>query len=133
MRTYVRADIEASRQAWADFGPEWSEYRRIAAERGMLYPPSGSPFDSWEDPEPSQRAIIYRAIEDTPKALREIVGSSWSWSQVIRKLMTDLERRREDADFRERDAEWAKLNDPSDRQATQTLGAILGRIGESLP
>ena len=131
MRTFSRADFEASREAWSDYGPEWLFYRQLAADRGMIFPPSGSPLDSWEDPQPSQRAIIYRAIEDTPKALTEIIRSSHSWSQVVRKLMTDLERRRDDADLRERDAEWAKLDDPSPQEATRRVSDILTRIRES--
>lgn len=131
MRTYSRADFLAAREAWADFSPEWLFYQQIAADRGMLYPPSGSKWDSWEDAEPSQRAIIFRAIEDTPRALTDVIRQSRSWHEVVRKLMADLERRREDADYAEKDAEWGRQDEPTPRQAVQAVADILGRIKDS--
>ena len=131
MRTYSRADFEAAQRAWESFGPAWHFYRQLAADRGMLYPPSGSKWDSWEDSDPSQRAIIYRAIEDTPRALVDVIKSSRSWSEVVRKLMADLDRRREDADLREKDDEWERRDELTPHQALQSINDILGRIKDS--
>ena len=131
MRTYSREDYQAAMRAWSDFGPEWDRYRRVAAERGMLFPPSGSRFDSWEDQEPSQRAIVYRAIEDTPSALLDTIGRSRSWSEVVRRVMADVDRRREDADLAERQIEWDRQYEITPHESVQTLAAILDRIKDS--
>lgn len=133
MRTYRREDYLAAKHAWQDFGPEWGQYRQLAAEQGMLYPPSGSGLDSPDDAEPSQRAIIYRALEDTPRALGQIIRASRSWSDVVRKLMADVDRRREDATITEAQAEWDRSFDMTPRESTQILGNILTRVRDSLP
>lgn len=131
MRTYSRADFLASKEAWSDYGDEWLFYRQMASDRGMLYPPSGSPLDSIDDPLPSQRAIVYRAIGDTPKALTEAIRASHSWSEVVRKLMADVDRRREDVDFTERQVKWDRQDEPDPREATVSIKAILNRIHQS--
>ena len=71
-RTVTREQLEASRAAWdaGDFGPSWKPWRHLAAmEAGIIVPPSGSRWDQWDDDEPSERALIARAIEETPDAL----------------------------------------------------------------
>src|SRR5690349_9977420 len=105
MRTYSRADFLAAKDAWRDFDDaDWRPFRERAAERGMLYPPSGSRFDSWEDPKPSQRAILYRAIVDTPEALMDAINECRSWSEVVAKILADLYDRREYARMADEDA-----------------------------
>ncbi len=133
MRTFSRETFVESKAAWeaGEFSKEWEPYRAQAAERGFIYPPEGSRWDLWEDEEPSQRAIIYRAIEDTPRALTTAIGQSRSWFEVVRKLMADLERRREDADLAERELEWNSQYEPTPRQSTRLLADILGRIRDS--
>lgn len=133
MRTYSREAFLEARRAWAegDFGSEWQFYRQLAADRGFIYPPEGTKWDSCEDEEPSQRAIVYRAIADTPRALTEIIGQSHSWHDVVRKLMADVDRRREDADLEERQVAWDHREDPTPREATLSLKQILNRIAES--
>jgi len=133
MRTFSGETYRESQAAWkaGEFSKEWQPYRNLAASRGFIYPPEGSKWDSWEDEEPSQRAIVYRAMQDTPEALAKIIGQSRSWFEVVRKLMADLDRRREDADFAERQIEWDRQDEPAPREATQTVADILRRIGES--
>jgi hypothetical protein len=130
MRTYSRDDFLAAREEWKDFDREWEPYRKLAAEYGMLYPPAGTKWDSWEDEEPSQRAIIYRAIEDTPDALTEAIRQSHSWFEVVRKLMADIDRRREDATYAEKDAEWERQKF---RGPMQSIGDIFNRFRDSMP
>lgn len=131
MRTYSREDFFAAKAEWADFDEVWRPYRQLAAERGMLYPPSGTRWDSWEDEEPSQRAILYRAICDTPKALTRIIGASRSWSEVVRKVIADVDRRREDADFAERQDDWDRQDQLTPPEALHLLAGILDRIRDS--
>ena len=130
MRTYSREQFLAAKAAWDDFDREWEPYRVEAAERGMLFPPSGSKFDSWEDPKPSQRAIIYRAIADTPATLIDAIRESRSWSEVIGKVFRDMEVRREDVELQERDAAWDRRQY---RGPMESIGAIVGRVRDSLP
>lgn len=128
MRTYSRQDLDRSRELWSDFSSEWEPYRRLAAERGMLYPPNGTKLDSWADDEPSQRALLIRAIRETPTLLRQAILRSSSWSEVIGKLN------------RQRD-EWAELDEleithrrrdrDTPSQAVQSLASILDRIRDS--
>lgn len=129
-RTYRREDLVEARRRWVhgEFGAEWQPYRRLAGDRGFIFPPDGTKWDSWEDDEPSQRAIVYRAIEDTPSLLRAAIAKSNSWGQVVAQLMRDLERRREDADLAERDAGWEREHRPSRREALETYAEISRRM-----
>lgn len=132
MRTYSRADFLAAKEAWDkdfDYG-EWGPFREAAAERGMLYPPSGRVTDSWEDPKPSQRAILYRAIVDTPDTLMDAINESRTWSEVVGKVFRDMEIRREDADLQERDAAWDRRQY---RGPMESIATIFGRVRDSLP
>lgn len=130
-RTFRREDLVESRRRWdeGEFGSEWAPYRRAAANRGFIFPPEGSRWDSWEDDQPSQRAIVYRAIEDTPRALLAAISSSRSWGQVVKALMVDLERRRQDSNDAEQRAA-SNHTDPDRRQALQALGEISRRAAE---
>ena len=80
MRTFARSDWLAANAAWddGDFGYRWQGIRRLAAERGFIYPPSGSVHDDREAQSPSQRAIVWRALEDNPRELGRIVRGSHS-------------------------------------------------------
>lgn len=88
-RTYSRADYQRAMTLWGDFSPEWDEARRLAAERGILFPPSGTKWDSWEDDSPSQRAMLIRAIRETPTLLAACIRSSRTWSEVIEHLISE--------------------------------------------
>ena len=130
MKTYTRKVYEASRDAWAwgEYGPEWEPYRKAAALRGFIFPPPGTPEDNREDENPSQRAIVWAAICDTPDALLTIIRRSDSWSHVVGQVIGDMASRREDADIGEKDAAWARRGEPSRREAAEAVGAILGRL-----
>lgn len=130
MRTYSRTDWLAARDAWDDFSGEWTPYREAAAQRGMLYPPSGSRFDSWDDPKPSQRAILYRAMADTPAALMDAIHESRSWGEVVGKVMADMHDRREYVRMAEEDAAWARKQY---RGPMQSIAEILTRFKDSMP
>jgi hypothetical protein len=136
MRTFSRSDWEGALAAWeaGEFSDEWREVRHQAAMRGILYPPSGSKWDSWDDDQPSQRAILIRAIREMPRLLSEVVAYSRSWSDVIGKLLASRDDWREEVDRGERRAIARQLEEhPRPREAIQTVGAILTRMRESLP
>lgn len=108
-RTFTRQQLEESRAAWdaGRFGDEWKPWRHLAAmQAGIIVPPSGTAEDSWADEDPSERAIVIRAIRETPRALERALrsGKVHSWAQVVRLLLQERDRLGEAADERER--EW---------------------------
>lgn len=134
MRTFSRSDWLAAQAAWdeGDFGYRWQALRRIAAERGYIYPPSGAVDDDREVESPSQRAIVWRALEDNPSRLEAIVRRSRSWSQVVDGIIGLEERLRQDADEDERVDAWQRRDDPTHLEVVASLGSIMTRLRDSL-
>jgi hypothetical protein len=133
-RSFSRSDWEASLRAWSegDFSEEWRPYRHQAAMKGMIFPPDGTNLDSWDDDRPSQRAIIIRAIRETPGVLRQAIDRSKNWSEVIAYVL----RRRDEFRAQMNDREADELRDrdayaPTPRQASAAIAEILGRIADS--
>jgi hypothetical protein len=129
VKTYSRDAWEEAQRLWKEgqFSDEWKPYRHQAAMRGMLYPPEGTQYDSWEDDEPSQRAMLIRAIRETPNLLSRAIEKSRNWSNVLAIIL------------RERDEWRAELQrvspirdpEPDAREATVALKAIIERIANS--
>lgn len=133
MRTYDRATFQAAKEAWESggYGWQWQRIRRLAAEQGYLYPPTGSRHDDRDAENPSQRAIVWRALEDNAAELERIVSRARSWSGVVDRIIGYEARLRTDADYVERDVEWERKDHPDHRQAVQSLAGILERIEAS--
>lgn len=132
MRTYSREHFEEARRSWLGFGWKWQHIRRIAAERGFIYAPAGDASDDRDVESPSQRAILWRALEDNPTELERIVRRSSSWSQVIDQVIGMEGRLREEFGETERDIAWAKRELPDHIESAQTVGSILQRMKESV-
>ena len=128
MRTFSRDQWTEAQALWDDghFSEEWKPYRHAAAMRGMLYPPAGDQFDSWEDDEPSQRAMLIRAIRETPSLLNAAIGHSKSWGEVVAYVLRRRDEWRDELAYRK-----PVLLDPTPSQATHSIKAILDRIGNS--
>lgn len=127
MRTYRKADWDAAQAAWAFFDMDtWGWVRTLAGERGMLFPPSGDAYDSAdEDASPSQRAIVYRAIVDTPVALRRSICNSTSWADVVRRLIAELELMRAESDAQDaRDRADADAHRIGHHEASRALASL---------
>jgi hypothetical protein len=133
MKTFNRVDWEAALGEWeaGEFSDEWKPFRHQAAMRGMIYPPSGTRWDSWEDDEPSQRAILIRAIRETPALLRRCIDRSRSWSEVVAKVIAEIDELRDEAWRQTRQAERDRYDDPDPREATVAIKHLLERIGNS--
>jgi hypothetical protein len=131
MRTYDRDTFLGAREAWADFGPEWAEVRRLSWDRGYPYPPAGTKHDDRDDENPSQRAIVYRALEDNPTELRRIVGRCRSWSAVVDQVIGLESRLREDADYADRESDAEREDRPTYGEAVTSLKAVLDRMASS--
>ena len=70
-------------EPWAD---EWKPWRHLAAiEAGIIVAPKGSAFDCWDDAEPSERALLIRAIRETPALLDRAIRSPGvrSWAAIV--------------------------------------------------
>lgn len=133
-RTYTRAELDAARRAWDDgrFSDEWKPFRALAGQAGFIAAPVGSRTDQWDDDEPSERALLIRAIRETPALLAATIPTCRSWAQVIYRLIRAREQRREALDLELRDDDWRRRVEPGASEATQTVGAILRRIGDSV-
>jgi len=129
MKTYSRSTFDEARKAWAegDFGDEWTDIRRIAAERGFIYPPAGTKWDDVEEVK-SQRSIIYQAMADNPIALISTMRLSRSWHDVAQGVMAHRGMLRDQADIAEDDAEWEKRHHPSRKEAPKSIIAIMRKL-----
>ncbi len=80
-------------------------------------------------PRPSQRALIYRAIVETPRLLRWALTRPGiaSWGDVIEHLLTGRDRMALEAD--EREADWQTVKRSP---APSRIGDLLGTISDSL-
>lgn len=129
--TYSKDAWLRARDAWdaGGFGPEWSDWRGLAAKAGIIFPPEGSAEDSWGADSPSQRAIVYRAITETPNALRWALSSKVrSWGEVVGRLLQVRDGMSADADRRERDWQATKER----RGPTHHVASVMATIGDSL-
>ncbi len=130
-RTYDRETWNRARAAWdaGRFGSEWADWRNLAGKAGIIFPPDGSPDDSWSDASPSQRALVIRAIRETPRLLRWALTRPGvhSWGDVIEHLLTGRDRLALDADQRSEEWDTIKRGD-----APVRLGAVLATITDSL-
>jgi hypothetical protein len=133
VRTYDRETYQRLVRAWEGFGPEWTAARQLCTDRGYPFPPAGDPLDDREGAEPSQRSIVWRALDYRPLRTLDMIRTSRSWSEVVRKIVAEEDRLREDATYRERDAEWEKQGEQDARQSLQSLAAIVHRIQDSAP
>jgi hypothetical protein len=131
VRTFSRSHWEAALEAWdaGGFSDEWKPFRHQAAMRGIIYPPDGTKWDSWEDENPSERAILIRAIRETPALLREAIARRDSWAGVVQYVVHRRDAWRAELAEAERDEPDPDL--PSQRESTIALKRILDRIAWS--
>jgi hypothetical protein len=131
VRTYDRETWNRADAEWraGRFGPEWPDWRNLAGKAGIIFPPAGSPDDSWTDASPSQRAIVIRAIRETPRLLRWALARPGisSWGDVIEHLLSGRDRLGMDADRRA--DEWATVK-RTDRPTR--IGDVLAVVSDSL-
>lgn len=126
MTTFSRHDWEQAQTAWADFSEEWAPFRKLAAHQGFVYPPAGTKWDGWDDDHPSQRAILIRAIRETPQLLAQCVLRSRNWAQVVSELTASRDEWRARARAQsERDDADSESRRTSHAQALKALQHLL--------
>jgi hypothetical protein len=130
VKTFSREAWTDAQAAWDDgeFSDEWREVRHTMAMQGCIFPPSGTKWDSWEDDAPTQRAILIRAIRETPDLLRASIAGASSWHQVIDRLTHRLNDWRAEM----RADEGPDDDRPVDRDAPMRIAHILARIADSV-
>lgn len=134
MRTYSKAAFDEAQELWrvGRFSDEWKPYRHRAAMRGFIYPPDGDALDSWADDEPSQRAVLIRAIRETPTLLERAIDRSSSWGEVYSFVIRHLNEDRDLSEAADRETARLRLEaEPRSHQAVMSLKQILNRIGDS--
>ena len=134
MKTFGRETWETAQAAWTagGFSPEWRDLRHVMALNGAIFPPAGTALDSWDDDPPSQRAIIIRAIRDTPTLLRRCAIGCPSWSVLVVRLMRAVNEWREEAAASEAEATRRRRDErPTNRDSLMSLASIIRRIGDS--
>lgn len=114
--TFDRETWQRAMAAWeaGGFSSEWADWRRLAARAGIVFPPSGSAEDSWADARPSQRALVVRAMRETPRLLRWALARPGlrSWGDVLEHLLSARDELALDADAREREWRAVKRGEP---------------------
>lgn len=129
--TFDRDTWHRAMDAWAagGFSPEWADWRLLAARAGVIFPPSGTAEDSWADARPSQRALVVRAMRETPRLLRWAIARPGvrSWGDVLEHLLSARDELALDAEAREREWRAVKRGEPPAR-----LRDVLATIGDSL-
>jgi hypothetical protein len=118
---YSRERWEAAQASWRDGEPwsdEWREWRHLAAQHGILEAPEGTEWDQWDDDYPTERAMLIRAIRETPSALRAAVlePRTHSWASVIAILVRRRDAQRDEVIEQE---ERGSAHDPSPEQAAK--------------
>lgn len=131
-RTFTREQLDASRRAWdaGEFSDEWKPWRHLAAmQAGIIDAPEGTRWDSWADDEPSERALLIRAIRETPDTLRAALlsGRCHTWAQVVREVVMFRDRLGDDADRREH--EWDVTRRAPMVPLADTLGVLRDTLG----
>jgi hypothetical protein len=130
VRLFNRHSFEQAQREWraGEYGPEWEPFRLAAAHQGFIHPPGGERFDSRDDQFPSRRAIVWRAIEDNPRALMRIINRSRSWTEVVAGIIELEGRIRSEIDEQEREVAVRRVRDPERNVAAESLGQIMRRI-----
>jgi len=131
MRTFSREHWQASLKAWedGDFSDEWKPYRHAAAMRGMIYPPDGTKWDGWDEDEPSQRALLIRAIRECPRTLMAAIESSSTWSEVVGAVIRERQWAEDMALLRESDRRRAKQEYPDAAEARVAWASLRELMG----
>lgn len=131
-RTYSREQWESAQESWRSggFSDEWRTWRHLAAmEAGIIAAPEGTKWDQWGDDQPSERAMVVRAIRETPRRLETILrsGRVHSWAQVVRELLIDR-----DEDYRDAIASERRERAPFRSSTPEHIGGSLAVVFESL-
>jgi len=95
-------------------------------EAGIVNAPLGTAWDQWDDDQPSERAIIVRAIREAPGLLRVALRSPrvFSWAAVVAILVRGRDTMLTDAGREVVEA------DPTPRQAVTTIRRLMAVIDD---
>ena len=100
MITYTREQRDEAQRLWEDYSEEWTPWRRLAQEQGIMFPPHGTAHDSWDE-NPSQRALVYQAIRETPDMLGWAIRGidKPTWREVVGRVIAGRQEMRDQIDL----------------------------------
>jgi hypothetical protein len=130
-RRLTREQYEASVASWTAGSPwsgEWKKWRHMAAmEAGIVMAPTGDPYDSWADEQPSERAMLIRAIRETPDALAAAIRSPrvHSWAAVVAVLTRGRDELYAEVDMGVRHRPVDEANPAQARRTLERIGVVL--------
>lgn len=132
-RTYSRDDWFRAKQAWTTFAhPLWTEARR-AAQAWTIFPPSEEGQDWRDAPHPSQRVIVWFALESRPAQTLDFIRRSSSWSGVIDRIIASEHEIRRGIDWDEETAELERRHERTQyREAMKAVGELLASWRDSV-
>lgn len=131
-RTYSRDDWFRAKDAWTAYpGPLWAKARQ-AASSWSIFPPSEDGQDWRDAPHPSQRVIVWFALENRPTETLDFIRRASSWSGVIDRIFAAESRIRTDITWDEETADLERRYERANyRGSMQSLGEILTKWRES--
>ena len=126
-RTYSRSEWQAADAAWLTFtGSVWMQVRR-ACSRWTLYPPSSQGGEYRDEPQPSQRTIVWAALDARPQETLQLIWAGPSWRAVVGWILETEDNLMADALEREREAERYKPG--REKQAQEFMAELHRRFG----
>jgi hypothetical protein len=131
-RTYSRDQLDEGRAAWSNFGgPLWARARE-ASKAWAAFPPSEEGDEYVSGEHPSQRVIVYFALDERPAETLAIIRRSTSWYGVVSEIIRTRQELRRSADWQEETAELERRYAAQDYRSAMThLGDLLRRVRDS--
>lgn len=132
-RTYSRDDWYRAKDAWTTFpGPRWAQARQ-AASSWTIFPPSEEGQDWRDAPHPSQRVIVWFALENRTGETIAMIQRSSSWSGVIDRIFASEGRIRSAITWDEETAELERRHERQNhRGAMRSIGEIIAQWKDSV-
>lgn len=132
MKTYSRDAFLRAKAEWVTYpGPLWAKAREACRE-WTIFPPSQEGQDWRDAPHPSQRVIVWFALEQRPRETMDIIRRAHSWSGVIDRIFAAESSIRRDIEWDEEAAELERRHiRGAYRQSMQSIGELLGVIADS--
>lgn len=133
MRTYSRDVHDQSLAAWLTFkGPRWAQVRS-ACQSWTIFPPSSEGQDWRDAPHPSQRVIVWFALENRPAETLDMIRRARNWTGVIDRIFASEGQIRSGIKWAEEEADLERAYQrEAYRGSMLSIGELLGRMNDSI-
>ncbi len=140
-RTFAKVTWDDAQAAWEtghffddDWKDEWEETRKLAAKEGdIIAAPVGTRWDRWDVEGPTQRAIIARAMDETPELLKYAIRAKGAptWAKVVAFLVMGRDEIRGDIRREEHHDRTQKAERATPSQDAYSVGQIMTILKDS--